>query len=256
MKIDFRSWMFRIWYWYISKIDKKAEVVFMNYGYHDANENIPLSAADEANRYPIQLYHRLARTVDLNGKSIVEVGCGRGGGLDYICRTFKPKTALGIDLNERAAKFANQHFKQDGLAYRQGDAQNLPLENHSFDVVLNVESSHRYPEMDRFLAEVSRVLKPGGHFLFTDFRYPHEMPQLEKQLEALGFKLTEKQKINPNVLLALEKDNQRREELIKKLTPFFLHKVARDFSGTTGSLTYNQIAREEYIYFLYVFARA
>jgi ubiquinone/menaquinone biosynthesis C-methylase UbiE len=49
-----------------------------------------------------------------------------------------------------------------------GDAQSLPFADESFDVVINIEASHGYPDFPRFLAEVARVLRPGGRFLYAD----------------------------------------------------------------------------------------
>ena len=51
-----------------------------------------------------------------------------------------------------------------------GNAESLPFADESFDAVINVEASHGYPDFPRFLAEVARVLRPGGHFLYADFR--------------------------------------------------------------------------------------
>lgn len=47
-------------------------------------------------------------------------------------------------------------------------------------------------------------------------------------------------------------DDQRRRDLVKRLTPFFLHKVALNFSGTIDSETFNKIANREYVYFSYI----
>jgi ubiquinone/menaquinone biosynthesis C-methylase UbiE len=56
------------------------------------------------------------------------------------------------------------------LDFVRGDAQNLHFPDQSFDAVINVEASHIYPNLERFLGEVARVLRPGGHFLYADFR--------------------------------------------------------------------------------------
>ena len=69
--------LFKMLYWYISSVDKKREVVFMNYGYHDREEKIELHPEDEVNRYSIQLYHRLAKMTEINDKNIIEIGSGR-----------------------------------------------------------------------------------------------------------------------------------------------------------------------------------
>ncbi len=82
-----RDWLFRVWYWYVNKIDKNAEVLFMNFGYTDKLPAIKLEALDEGNRYSIQLYHQLVSAIDLKNKDIAEIGCGRGGGLEYITST-------------------------------------------------------------------------------------------------------------------------------------------------------------------------
>ncbi|MFA5045470.1 MAG: class I SAM-dependent methyltransferase [Paludibacter sp.] len=170
---------FRMWYWYISKIDKKAEVIFMNYGYSKDNHEISLEEPDKINKYPVQLYDFVANSIDLKGKDLLEVGCGRGGGLSYINRYLKPKTATGIDLNNKAISFCQKNYKD--ITFMQGNAQLLKFENLSFDVVINVESSHRYAQIDKFLEEVHRVLRPGGHLIFTDFRLKHEIEKLDNQ---------------------------------------------------------------------------
>ncbi|GIS42930.1 MAG: hypothetical protein Ct9H90mP15_09700 [Candidatus Neomarinimicrobiota bacterium] len=45
----------------------------------------------------------------------------------------------------------------------------MPFDNDSYDVIINVESSHCYPSIPQFLSEVKRVLKPGGFFAWTEF---------------------------------------------------------------------------------------
>ena len=251
----FRDLLFRGWYWYVNKADKNAEVLFMNYGYHDENEHIELDPDDEPNRYSVQLYHRLAKTIDLTDKDILEVGCGRGGGLAYINKTFKPKSALGIDLDARAAKFGNLFYKSSRLRFEQGNAQELNIEDKSKDVVFNVESSHRYPQMEKFLEEVYRVLRPGGYFLITDFRYPNEMEEYHSLIKKFQFTLFDEQIINPNVVAALECDTPRREDLVKRLSPKFLHKTALNFAGTVGSPTFDQIKNGDYTYFVYCYQK-
>lgn len=224
----------------------------MNWGYDNEDEEIPLIASDEPNRYPIQLYHRMTQSVDLKGKHIMEIGCGRGGGLAYIARTFKPATALGIDLEQRATDFGNKHFKVDGLSFKQGDAQNLPFDDNAFDIVLNVESSHRYPEMHKFLSHVERMLKPNGYFLFTDFRNTKQIPELLEMIKLFDFEWIDKKRINSQVLSGLNKDSERRRQLVKKYVPGFLHKTALNFAGVSNSNIYKMIESGEYEYFIFI----
>ena len=141
------------------------------------------------------------------------------------------------------------------MKFEQGDAQKLNIEANSKDIVFNVESSHRYPKMEMFLAEVDRILKPGGYFLITDFRYKEEMDDLKTTLGKLNYKQFDEQIINDNVVAALECDTPRREGLVKKLTPKIIHKTALNFSGAVGSETFNQIKPGDYTYFVYGFQK-
>lgn len=251
--IGIREWVFRVWYWYVNNIDKNAEVLFMNYGYSNPDMPVSFDPKDEHNRYSAQLYHLLGSAADLKNKHIAEIGCGRGGGLSYIVNTFSPATALGVDLDKRAAKFCKKHHNLKGLSFVQGDAQNLFfLKDNSVDAVLNVESSHRYPNMDLFLKEVHRILRPGGYFLYTDFRYDWEMPELKQQLAASGMNILKEVMITNNVIEALEADDPRKRILVKKLTPRFIHKIALNFAGTIGSKTYDQFASHKYEYYHFV----
>ena len=95
MSLNFRDIMFRIWYRYINIVDRNSEVLFLNFGYNDSKEKINLEEQELPNRVSIQLYHHLASKVEIRDKDIVEVGCGRGGGLHYITRSFSPNTSRG-----------------------------------------------------------------------------------------------------------------------------------------------------------------
>ena len=131
---------------------------------------LPLAPEDEPNRYCIQLYHRTATQADLGGKQVLEVSSGHGGGAAYLVRTLRPAAYTGLDYNPDGVAFAQKRHHLPGLEFVHGNAENLPFPDESFDAVINVEASHAYPHFDRFLPEMVRVLRPGGHFLYADFR--------------------------------------------------------------------------------------
>jgi ubiquinone/menaquinone biosynthesis C-methylase UbiE len=252
MKMNLREYMFRAWYWYVNNRDKNAEVLFMNYGYSDDGQQIDLRPEDENDRYSIQLYHHLVAEVDIENKDILEVGCGRGGGLAYIVRSAGPSTAKGIDLDGGAVDFCNEHYSLAGLSFAQGDAQDLHVEDNSCDVLMNVESSHRYTAFHMFLNEVKRALRSKGYFLYADFRCAWEMNELQEQIEQSGLTIFKKQIITGEVVKALELDDRRKRELVKKLVPSFLSKVALNFAATVGSETYNRFDSGKYEYYSYI----
>ena len=170
---------------------KQDEWTYMNYGYADlnGNENLAiLDKADEGNRLSYQFYNHLAAEIELENKKILEVGSGRGGGASMIKKYHKPEKLVGLDFSGTAVKLCNRNLSTEGLTFIEGDAENLPFNAESFDAVINVESSHCYDSMDGFLNEVKKVLRPGGHFLFTDFREPHEIENLKDLYQAPDLK--------------------------------------------------------------------
>lgn len=112
-----------------------------------------------------------------------------------------------------------------------------------------------YADMNLFLREVYRILRPDGYFLFTDFRYDFEIPFLQNELQSSGMSLSKEEFITQQVVTALELDDGRKRKLVEKLTPRFLHKTALNFAGTIGSETYKQLVSCKYVYFNYIFQK-
>ena len=240
-----------ILYWYISRIDKKGEVTFLNYGY--ANGKGPeLKKEDEKNRYPIQLYHHIANSIQLKDLDVLEVGCGRGGGASYIARYLSPKSVKGIDICRKAIDFCKQHYFIKHLSFCYGNALNLPCENDSFDAVINIESSHRYADMAQFLQEVYRVLKHGGYFLFADLRYQQSIANLKNRFKNAGLKIIKEETITQNVVKALRLDHERRIELVERLAPRFFHRFSKEFAGTKETALYKSLVsgKKEYLHYV------
>lgn len=192
----------------------KPSPVFLNLGFVELNsdgESLSLSEEDEMYRLAIQLYHNVLGDADITGKSILEVGCGNGGGASYIVRTRRPASYVGVDLLPGHIEMSRQSHDQPGLSFQIGDAEKLPFEDESFDGVLNIESSHSYNSMDKFLGEVKRVLKPHGNFWFADLRPTTDewgenrnLAALERQIVDSGLNVVERTNITENVLAAMD----------------------------------------------------
>jgi ubiquinone/menaquinone biosynthesis C-methylase UbiE len=253
--ISFNDLKFRAAYWLVGKLDRHREIHFMNYGYSHPDEKTSLHVSEEKNRYSIQLYKHLVDYVDMAGKDVVEVGSGRGGGLAYIARNHDARTISGIDLDKGAVSFSNRNHNYSNLTFRTGDAQNLPLDDKSCDILLNVESSHRYPKMESFLNEVSRVLRNEGHFLYTDFLFDYEWQDTEELFKKNNLKILRSHDITDMVTRALEINDQQNRQTVKKLAPKFLQKVMLNFAGVIGSETYENFLNRRYVYRSYVFQK-
>lgn len=197
------------------------KVAFLNWGYAASGNDgklLPLDAADEFHRYPLQMYYKVASAAGIDGLSVLEVGSGRGGGADFLVRTLAPRSYVGLDLSEANIAFSNRMFARDALHFRRGNAQSLPFPDEEFDRVINVESSHCYPEPDVFLREVFRILRHGGCLLMSDFRDTADTTPpsgesrtlLLEQIRRAGFEIVEQEDITANVLTSLDLDHDRK----------------------------------------------
>ena len=251
-----RKTIWRFWYPFLTRRLRGEEVLFLNYAYEEEPPmNIPLAPSDEPNRACIQLYHHVAMQVELRGKNVLEVSCGHGGGASYLARTFQPKNYTALDLNPAGIKFCKQRHHVDGLNFVQGDAEKLPFEPNTFDAVINVEASHCYPNFPKFLAEVARVLRPGGHFLYADFRFSEQFAGWEKAIAAAPLKILRTQNISAEVLRGMNRNSARSQDLVTRLLPKFLQALGHDFAGTKGSRIHNALNSGELSYRSYCFEK-
>lgn len=252
-----RKAIWKLWYPFLTRRLHGEEVIFLNYAFEtDPPLAIPLAPEDELNRACIQLYHHVGTQVNSSGKEVLEVSCGHGGGASYLTQALNPAKYTGLDLNPKGIEFCQKRHLLPGLKFVQGDAQNLPFPDNSFDTVVNVEASHCYPDFPKFLAEVARVLKPGGYFLYTDFRFSDGIAKWEDALENAPLKMKQGRDISADVLRGMEINSARSVALLDKKLPKFLHDLGRDFAGVKGSRVYNALLKGELSYRSYCFLKA
>ena len=227
---------------------------FMNYGYSYGPDEplLYLRPDDEINRYPVQLYHYLASKVDIEGKEILEVGSGRGGGSSYINRYLCPQKITALDVAHNAIKWAKEHHREKNIEFIQGNAENLPFADQAFEVVLNVESCHAYASVPKFLWEVKRVLQPSGYFLCTDLRSQPGMIKLKETLVASGMELISEEDITWNVILAIEEENSTKEQRIKQHVAKWLQPAFNQFAGIKGSKIHRDLQSRSLVYHSFV----
>ncbi len=93
---------------------------------------------------------------------VLDVGCGQG--IDLVEYAGAGARVTGIDLTPRHVQLARSHVEAMGLSatVMQGDAEQLPFEDASFDVVSSNGVLHHTPDMPAALREIRRVLRPGG----------------------------------------------------------------------------------------------
>jgi len=184
----------------------------MNWGFSSGQDNGTFPDGEDVDdwmptleAHALQLYHFIAESGlpkdALQSKTVLEVGCGRGRGAAYVARVFKTRRYVGMDLTQANVEIARKAFgSHTGLEFMQGNALDIQLPAAEFDVVLNVESSHNYPNFGQFAAEVFRVLKPGGFFLWTDFLVDTSSSLRAQQVWNAGFHIRRLEDIHASVL--------------------------------------------------------
>ncbi len=111
-------------------------------------------------------YHRMideiesAAVIDVaRDRDALEVGCGTGLVLERVAR--EARRAVGVDLSPGMLS----HARARGLEVLEGDATALPFADASFDVAYSFKVLAHVPDIDRAIAEMFRVVRPGGHVL-------------------------------------------------------------------------------------------
>ena len=259
MSPRYRSFFFRFFYRFLGRAYRRADWKFMNYGYavlEGENGRLDLEPGDEYNRAYIQLYDHLTTDIPLRNRDVLEVGCGRGGGADYITRYHKPRRMVGLDLSPSGIDFCRQLYDLEKLTFEVGDAESLPFPDQSFDVLFNVESSHCYGNVGAFFSQAARVLRVGGYFLLTDFRRVVDVAAFKEALQASGLKLIQEQDITPRILAAMDLEHPRRIALIEGMIPRLLRGFSCQFAGTPGSKIYDRFLSGESVYLSFVFQKS
>ncbi|WP_167977471.1 class I SAM-dependent methyltransferase [Lentzea indica] len=191
---------------------------FWNWGMHceellnELNSLRPNFNAGVSDGFSEQLYFQTLRGLpyaksEFKTLNVLEVGCGMGEGLNFLTRLVDPARAVGLDISTAAIRRANALLARgDRLTYVEGDAERLPFADGEFDLVINVESSHNYPDVERFFREVSRVLKPGGHFSHIDVFDPRSYVRFTKlQQEIADFEWIHERDVTENVKSAIRR---------------------------------------------------
>jgi ubiquinone/menaquinone biosynthesis C-methylase UbiE len=230
------------------------DVVFLNLGYEeDPPMAVPLAASDEPDRFCIQLYHRVAAQTDLAAKNVLEVSCGHGGGASYVTRTMCPASYTGLDLNPAGIEVCRRTHRLPGLEFVCGDAQNLPFDDRTFDAVVNIEASHCYPSLPRFLDEVARVLRPGGCLVYADVRRYDHVAEWESALADAPMRMVAKEIISDHVVRGLEKSLPRSQHMFTRRTPPLLRGLVRGAVAASNAKICRGLQSGETSYRMYCF---
>lgn len=98
------------------------------------------------------------------GEKVLDVGCGQGLLLSRLSKTYKIK-GVGIDVSEKSIQSAKKNFGGKNLSFKVAEAARIPFPNSSFDAVVSFDALEHIRAQEKAVAEMVRVLKPGGSLL-------------------------------------------------------------------------------------------
>ncbi len=133
----------------------------------------------DASRRTVARMASKLKTLSKDSK-VIDVGAGFGGSARYIAKTYGCEV-VALNLSEAENERDRQKNKEQGLDHLvtvvDGNFENLPYENESFDIVWCQDSFLHSADRGKVIDEVTRVLKPGGEFIFTDPMQADNAPQ-------------------------------------------------------------------------------
>jgi ubiquinone/menaquinone biosynthesis C-methylase UbiE len=137
------------------------------------------------------VYALASRVLPLKGRAVLDVGCGLCGPATILAGDYGAQVDA-ININEQQVAWARQFIVgnrlQDRVRVHVGNAMELAFPDETFHIVFCLEAAHCFIEKARFLAEVRRVLRPGGRLVMADITSTTHLPLL-RWLPALKLNL-------------------------------------------------------------------
>lgn len=127
-------------------------------------------------RQHIMRYRFAARYIQATSR-LLDVACGGGYGSHFLAGMAQAGTVFALDHCPRALAYAQAHYYRPNIKFCLGNALALPFPTGFFDMVVSFETIEHLPDGRRFLAEVRRVLKPGGFFVCSTPNAAHSFHQ-------------------------------------------------------------------------------
>ncbi|PPJ19765.1 SAM-dependent methyltransferase [Nocardia nova] len=149
---------------------------FINFGYWTDDVTPGDLTRDRRTTSQADMYREVLRRADIGGRhAVLEVGCGIGVGAALALQEFGPQRLIGLDLSDDQIARADRcnadvlAAHPGRLSFQQGSASAIPFRDEMFDRCISVEAAQHFEDLTGFVAEVNRILKPGGKLSLATF---------------------------------------------------------------------------------------
>lgn len=231
------------------------DVPFLNYGFAEptgaSSVDVPADVATVCQR----LYEAVLSPFP-DVVRVLEVGCGRGGGIAFLLEDHPTLRYLGLDLSKEHVSVCRRRFaSRDATQFVVADATRLPVGNDCFEAAFSIEAVHHFEHPDRFYSEVARALCPDGWFFLAGLWRPGQ--DSGESFEACGFRVVERCDISANVLASLTRTSALRQKMVESLKlPERFMPLLMSWAGVRGYGVYESLASGSLAYQRYRLVRA
>lgn len=120
------------------------------------------------------------RLAEIKGGRILDVCTGKGKFIETLMKTLKAfDSFIGVDIDTDDLAAAHEKLSEDIAHFKEMDAEYLAFPDASFDTVAIAFSLHHLPDVPKVLAEMKRVLKPGGYFIVEEMYQDSEQSKAQ-----------------------------------------------------------------------------
>jgi ubiquinone/menaquinone biosynthesis C-methylase UbiE len=110
----------------------------------------------------------------VEGKYVLDVGCGEGFGTYYLSE--KAKKIIGIDNSPESIELAKKNYNRENIEFIQMDAEKLEFPDETFEIVVSMAVIEHVKDYESYLREMKRVLKKGGIGVISFLKRIYKVP--------------------------------------------------------------------------------
>lgn len=139
-----------------------------------------------------KISNMLIQKIDCNGKEVVDVGCGTGI-LSFIALEKGASRMSCVDISKLMLekcrrKSIAEGYTDDSISFHEGDAERLPFDNATYDVVLSNMVLGMVPNQQATITELTRILRPGGIIALSAHGPAHYMEAIEAGVKSMNMR--------------------------------------------------------------------